>query len=267
MNTNDLLSIKDFSEFTGIKQSTLRYYDEIGLFHPALRGENGYRYYSCQQIITVNLINVLTSLDIPRKKIIELAKERTPEGILKLFSTQEMILNDRLRQISNSYSVIQTFRKLIEEGLSADIDSIQRCTAASLPISLGPANHFLEDGQFYHTFIKYCNRAKKQGVNLSYPIGGYYKNLDSFMQTPSQPNIFFSLNPLGNEEKPAGDYLVGYTRGYYGEMGTLPQRLYDYAKENNIDLEGPVYAIYLQDELCLPDTSDYLVQISALIKK
>lgn len=266
MNKTDLLSIKEFSEFTGIKQSALRYYDEIGLFSPTLRGENGYRYYSCQQIITVNLINVLASLDIPRKKITELERSRTPERILELFSDQEGKLNEQLRQISDSYSVINTFRKLIEEGLNADTGIIQRCQAICLPITLGPPNQFDENEQFYQPFVNYCDYAKEHGVNLSYPIGGYYKDIDSFAHTPAQPDNFFSLNPLGKDTRPAGDYLVGYTRGYYGDMGDIPQKLYDYAKNNDLVLAGSVYAIYLQDEICLANSDNYLVQISARIK-
>ena len=266
MNKTDLLSIKEFSEFTGIKQSALRYYDEIGLFHPTLRGKNGYRYYSCQQIITVNLINVLASLDIPRKMITELERSRTPERILELFSAQEGKLNEQLRQISDSYSVINTFRKLIEEGLAADTDVIHRCRAKRLPITLGPPNQFDENEQFYQPFVEYCNYAKIRGVNLSYPIGGYYKSMDSFASTPAQPDNFFSLNPLGNDTKAKGDYLVGYTRGYYGAMGDIPQKLYDYAKANDLVSEGGVYAIYLQDEICLANPDNYLVQISARIK-
>ena len=267
MNKTDLLSIKKFSEFTGIKQSALRYYDEIGLFHPTFRGKNGYRYYSCQQIITVNLINVLASLNISRKKITELERSRTPKRILELFSEQESLLNEQLRQISDSYSIINTFRKLIEQGLSADIGAIHKCPAKRLPISLGPPNHFQENEQFYHSFVDYCSYAQRHGVNLSYPIGGYYENLDSFAAAPSQPDNFFSLNPLGKQEKAADDYLVGYAHGYYGDMGDIPKRLSDYAKANGLDLAGPVYAIYLLDEICLANSDKYLVQISVRIKK
>jgi len=35
-----LLPIRDFSELTGIKESTLRYWDRIGLFQPAMRHED-----------------------------------------------------------------------------------------------------------------------------------------------------------------------------------------------------------------------------------
>jgi DNA-binding transcriptional MerR regulator len=86
---NDLLSIKDFSQLTGIKQSTLRYYDDLGLFSPAKRGENGYRYYSPQQIITINSINLLNELDMSIREISEIQKNRSPELLFHVLSEKE----------------------------------------------------------------------------------------------------------------------------------------------------------------------------------
>ena len=267
MKRDDLLSIKEFSKFTGIKQSTLRYYDEIGLFYPVLRGENNYRYYSAQQIITVNLINVLASLDIPRKKIIKMANDRNPDDILQLLSEQEEILTAQIRRISESHSIIQTFRKLIEEGNRATEGEICKCFVPAMSVSMGPENNFSKDAQFYPSFVAYCDYTKDLHVNLSYPIGGYYASIDDLMQNPSQPSNFFSITPDGTAKKPAGDYLIGYHRGYYGDMGDLPENLYDYAKEKNLSLKGPIYAIYLHDEITSAKPDEYLVQISVLIEK
>jgi DNA-binding transcriptional MerR regulator len=61
----DLLSIKSFSEVTGITQAALRHYDKVELFHPVKRSENGYRFYSVRQAIAANFINVLNSANIP----------------------------------------------------------------------------------------------------------------------------------------------------------------------------------------------------------
>jgi len=64
------LTIKEFSELSGIDASTLRYWDEIGLFSPAHRNtENNYRYYAPTQIIAINFITVLSRLNIPLKTI------------------------------------------------------------------------------------------------------------------------------------------------------------------------------------------------------
>jgi DNA-binding transcriptional MerR regulator len=59
MREDNLLNISDFSRIVGISPSTLRYYDTIGLFPPAVVGSennNRYRYYSPMQITTVKII-------------------------------------------------------------------------------------------------------------------------------------------------------------------------------------------------------------------
>ena len=72
-----LLSIYEFSKLSGIESSTLRYWDEIGLFPPIERSsENNYRYYSPQQMVAVNFIKVLSSIDVPLKTIRETADSR-----------------------------------------------------------------------------------------------------------------------------------------------------------------------------------------------
>jgi DNA-binding transcriptional MerR regulator len=38
-------TIKEIADLAGVTTRTLRYYDEIGLLHPAETGDNGYRYY------------------------------------------------------------------------------------------------------------------------------------------------------------------------------------------------------------------------------
>jgi len=56
-STKALLSIKEFAEASGLEQSTLRYWDDIGLFSPAHRNpDTSYRYYSPEQIILVNFM-------------------------------------------------------------------------------------------------------------------------------------------------------------------------------------------------------------------
>jgi hypothetical protein len=47
---------------------------------------------------------------------------------------------------------------------------------------------------------------------MSFPVGGYFEDMDAFMKKPSQPTRFFSIAPKGTDLKPAGLYLIGYTR-------------------------------------------------------
>ena len=266
MNGQDLLPISKFSELTGIKQSKLRYFDEINLFQPYKRGENGYRYYTAPQTIAVNCINVLQSLDIPIQKISKFKKEKTPEQILELLHRHEQELNRELFRLQQAYSVIHTYSKLIQEGLLADEHTVNCQWMAAAPIELGPANG-ADGGYFYESFLLFLKQMEDRKIDCAYPAGGFYEDMDAFLLTPGQPTRYFSHVPTGRDVKEAGEYLIGYTRGYYGVLGDLPERMQSYAKENNYAFGGPVYETYLHDEITIDDPDRFLIQASAPVRK
>ena len=58
-----MLTIGQMARCHGLTTKTLRHYDSIGLFPPALTGrDNGYRYYSPEQIVTLGRIAWLRQL-------------------------------------------------------------------------------------------------------------------------------------------------------------------------------------------------------------
>ena len=94
-----LLTIKEFSELTGIEESTLRYWDRIGLFRPALRHEeNNYRLYTLEQVVSINFITVMSSLKLPLKTIGQARDTRAPGIIIPLLEQQELEIDKELAQ-------------------------------------------------------------------------------------------------------------------------------------------------------------------------
>jgi len=266
MGKNNLLTIGEFSSLTGIKQSTLRYYDEVKLFQPIERGDNNYRYYSAPQTTAVNLINVMSSLNIPGKKISEIQKNRTPELTLELLLKQEIELNLELSRLQRAYAIIHTYCKMIREGLLADEQAVGIQWADAMPIELGLENDF-SSGHFYDSFFKFMGQMANCNVDAAYPVGGFYEDMDALLSKPGQPTRFFAITPTGRNSKDSGEYLVGYTRGYYGNLGDLPQRMQAYAEEYGFTFIGPVYEIYLHNEISVAEPDQYLIQASALVKK
>ena len=108
MREEDLLSIKKFSEITGITQAALRHYDKVQLFQPIMRGGNGYRFYSVRQAVAANFINVLNSVNIPIKKIGEVQQSKSPELMLELLRKQEFELNQELYRLQQAYAIVHT---------------------------------------------------------------------------------------------------------------------------------------------------------------
>ena len=287
----DYLTIKEFSKLSGIGATTLRYWDDIGLFSPTKRGsDNKYRYYSPDQMITVNFINVLSNLDIQLKTIGEL-ENRTPDLMLRFIRQQVKVLDRELRRLQENYSVIHVRELLINYGMDIiegfyvkdgcrvskglstegasfiDIDSVTVMNQEELTYILGPSNDFKPNDSFYGAFMNFCRKAGDLNINLNFPIGAMHENVECFLEKPSQPDYFISMDPSGNGTAEGGTYLVGFEHGYYGNLKTLPERINNYAIENQLKLVGPVYSIYLLDEVSVKDPSEYLVQILVRIDK
>jgi len=68
-------------------------------------------------------------------------------------------------------------------------------------------------------------------------------------------------------------FLTGYTRGYYGQTNDLPKRMASFAKKksfakkNGLMFNGPVYNLYLFDEMSITDPEQYLLQVTASVKE
>ena len=72
------LRAADFAHICGTNKRTLHHYDQIGLFAPALRGENGYRYYSQEQYDVFMVIAALKELGMPLLDIKAYLDRRDP---------------------------------------------------------------------------------------------------------------------------------------------------------------------------------------------
>ena len=58
------------SGLNGINKRTLHYYDEIGLFSPQFKDDNGYRYYTCFQSVQLELIVTLRKIGLSIEEIL-----------------------------------------------------------------------------------------------------------------------------------------------------------------------------------------------------
>ena len=265
---DDFLSIQEFSSLSRVEASTLRYWDEIGLFQPVKRNpDNNYRYYSLAQLPALNFVTVLSELEFPLKTIAELRKGRDPDKLLTLLEKQERLMDMEMRSLRQRYSIIHTKRELINNGLKVDSAIIKVVNLEEESMILWPKNVYKEGDTFIEPLAAFINEVDEHHINLSFPVGGYHENIESFRKAPGQPDNFVSFDPTGTHTRKTGDYLFGYARGYYGDVGDLPDRMISYAKANSLNLKGPVYTTYLHEEICTMDIAQYLAQCYIHVSK
>ena len=264
----DLYTVQEFSELTGVTASKLRYWADIGIFSPIKRdSDNNYRYYSIAQIPTLNFLSVLSDLEIPLKVIAELRKERDPENLLRLLDKKERQIDMELLLLRMRSSIIHARQELIRYGLKIDENEISVLDREDKAMVLWERNEYQEDDTFINPLASFITKAGEYHINLDFPIGGYWDDMESYIKDPARPQNFLSIDPIGTHIRKAGKYLVGFARGYYAEMGDLPERMAEYARKNNLIISGPVYVIYLHDEICMREPSQYLAQACVAVSK
>ncbi len=106
-----------FSKISKTTIKTLRYYDEVGLLKPAMIDEdNGYRYYTTDQLTKLHDIMALRQLGFSVDECIKIIRGRKVDEVLEdrktEIETNLIELQDRLDRLNHYISEIKEGRKM-----------------------------------------------------------------------------------------------------------------------------------------------------------
>ena len=121
-----MLSISEFSKLADTSRKLLIYYDNNGIFHPEFVDENGYRYYSFEQLGHFFRICVFKELDMPLKEISTYLNEYSPEREIEILKQQDDILAKKIRALNSSRDMLHSRLKRIKEGIGSNLLEINR---------------------------------------------------------------------------------------------------------------------------------------------
>ena len=92
-------TVGETARICSIPADTLRYYDKIGLIHPSVMGENGYRYYKYEDFLFLNTIKYLKKLGMPLADMKKLFDRRCKEATRQNFFLQLDQINKQIREL------------------------------------------------------------------------------------------------------------------------------------------------------------------------
>ena len=103
---NQYFTTGEFAKLWGVKKQTLFHYDEIGIFKPAIKKPNGYRYYSYQQFEVFGVISVLKEMGMSLQEIKTYLDSRSPEQLIHLFSQKIDQIDREIEHLKTNQSLI-----------------------------------------------------------------------------------------------------------------------------------------------------------------
>lgn len=273
---NAYFTAGELANLFGISKQTLLYYDKIGLLSPDFICEKGYRHYSIQQYLDLEIIVNLRSFNISIPDIKTYLENRSKNDFIDLVARKEkecMAIIKENQAIIKSLEAINDIAKsdkpLVFDKplLTVQDERLMRVTPVSEKDS-GKDRIIL--------FTKHSQNTFHNKKSLERHVGWIISQNDLFVEHNAHPTkayFSFVLNTPKHKSNsmvtiPSGMYLEIYFKGtYYKNFSKLVNLISKFMELNELEPIGDIYILTMENHLFYKDTDEYINKIFLNVKK
>ncbi len=269
MKKNLALTISSFAKLSRTTHSALYHYDRIKLLSPHVRAQNGYRYYSSDQLAIMRLIQTSQRLGLTLEAIKDFTASMTPGKVDDLLKKQVLQIDKKIDEWVSSRNLAITIQKCIRSCQGVDENAVTVQDMPSEAIVLGNLNDYSKGRDTCAAMLSFYKDMgeKYPGLDLNYPVWASFSEDRIKNRDWHNPDRFYFYNPSGYDRKPAGLYVVGYTRGGYGQVDAAYSKCMAYIEKKKFEINGDTYEEYPLNELCINDPAQYLIRVLVPVRK
>ncbi len=260
-------TVGEMAKLNGISKQTLIFYDRENVFKPSIVDpQNGYRYYTAEQLEQLDSILLLRDMGFSLSEIRAHMKNRTGENTLTAIREQQKAVQKRLlhwkRTERRLTRKIETIARFLDTGPSTD--GFIQCEADYFAIEKTEPPHGLLEVDM--AVKRLLSRATACGYAHYYQIGDAVPE-ENLLRGDFIRFAFAFLpldSPDGVEElyvKPEGMYCRGYHTGPYSEIESTYRRLLRKLDDAGYSPSGCAYEYCVLDSLTTRDPKDYMTEI------
>ncbi|WP_164998102.1 MerR family transcriptional regulator [Neobittarella massiliensis] len=257
------LTTAQFADLHGLCRRTLHYYDQIGLFSPSYKGENGYRYYDAQQTIELGHIRMLKELGVQLSEIRTYRQHPSADAFLQMADARLQQIDEELKKLRRAKKILQQKKEMLHtcrRVQSGQVELVQ-CPATYLLTAPMPGDdshqaaailgQLWQADEYQTGFGSYISADKVYRGDFS-----VYDGL--FVPVPA------SCRSSRRLVLPAGDYLCGYWVGDWDGLPRLYDKMLQFSRENHLKLTGYACELGL-NELAIADMSQYVTRVTVAV--
>lgn len=260
-----LLTIGQFAAMHGINKKTLMWYDEIGLFKPAIiHPENGYRCYNYYQSPILETILLLRELDVSVNEIKDFMKNRSAGSLKCLLEEKITDLDMQINHLQAVRTTLCTHHQNMATLLTMDLSEIsiiEKKVRCLVTVDVGKDTSFEQEVELItaETEKYHLGRLHKASYGSMISVaslqeGNYDDYSKLFIEIPFLPY------QAGLHNTPDGKYLRAFHKGSWDGIPKRYQEIFDYAKEHNLILHGFSYEMGINENV-IDRMEDYIMQI------
>ncbi len=268
-NKKYLYTTGQFAKLNGINKRTLHYYDEIGLFSPEFKEENGYRYYTCFQTVQLELILTLRKIGLSIEEIIRYQQSPSGTSFAELIAQKKRLIDKSIQELLNTKTFLEQKSNKLSLSLTAKDREIEIITLPEQRILLSNPITGAYDDDDFAVAGEFSLRLKS--------IFGLYDNFGSRILAEQLLNgnyhdydCFFAYGrediEIYDTVLPAGTYLRAFCVGGWDRLKEVYRTICGFAKEHRLELSGYAYEEGL-NEISLKNREDYITMLTVGCKE
>lgn len=266
-HTKIKMTTAQFAKLHKVNKRTLHYYDNIGLFSPSEKGNNGYRYYDVSQSVTFEYIRMLKEMNMSIEEITDYCKNPTADRFLEIADMKETELDLEIQKLKRTKKILHSRKEqiLFCEDLQEQEIRIEEYKAEK--ISVLPYDFLDNDISQVFDYLKdkWSIEQIRMGV-------GSFISLDKVINKTFEQYDGIYTHTLGKTSvsdtivKPKGKYLCGYQKGTWDKAPNMYEKMIAYAHQNNLLLTGYAYEIGL-NEFAISSPEEYVTKFMIKIEE
>ena len=265
MKKEKYLTAGEFAKICDIPKHVLFHYDEIGLFQPEHKADNGYRYYSYRQFDTFTIITNLKRMGVSLQDIKIYLEQRDPSVFLSLLNDKFHEIDELIRYLKGVRSMMNTMKEHTQYALDHVKDEIAIVELEETRLLCSEDTHNATDRSFANYMQEYIQFIKKHEVQLQQSVGSMIK-LEAIQK---QEYLNFSYLFIACDTKvkkntrkrKKGNYICGWHYGDYDTISFTYQKMLAFAHQHQITLGEFAYEEYLVADIAQKNREQYITRI------
>lgn len=272
-----MLSIGEFSNICKVSTKTLRYYAETGLLEPSeINPENGYRYYSIEQLETMLFINRLKaySFSLDEIKTMLQYKELQDDNLYLAFIKKKKEIEQKVNSFNHILTQLEDDIACIQQGKSImaymeDIDvqlaDVSRMYLLSIRKDVQADEYLAEYSKCYEKLFK------RIAVDNLTMCGAPMVLFHSAEFSPAGLDTEFAI-PVKEYVTGTRDFCPGLclktvVRGAYSELSSVYAKQTEWAKKEGYQCTNALFEVYVTDPSQLANENDNITEVYYPVKK
>ena len=272
-----MLSIGEFSNICKVSPKTLRYYAEIGLLLPnEVNPENGYRYYSIEQLEIMLFINRLKAYNFSLDEIKKLLNKRESQDELLYLSlakkkneiTKSVLeFQNTIKQLDNDLSNLKRGKSIMSYMDNIDVQLVEVATIKIL--SVRKMVHKFDFADEYHCcFKKLIQKIQTDNLTTTAPPMVLFHSaefndcgLDTEFAIPIKECV------TGTRDFRPALCLKTTLYGSYSKLSSVYAKQRKYAEQEGYVSTNALYEVYISDPSETTNEDELITDVYYPVKK